>query len=214
VSSASDHDWHRLPVDDVGYIHPSEVLAMEDEQLRRWVANFEHNRYRGWRNHANLWRDTLGLDKTRGKHILDFGCGFGIEALQFAPRNRLTLYDLTDEGLEAAAYVLAVHGFVCDTTRDELPEADIFYANGSLHHTPNMPQILADAPCPEARIMVYSDKAEQAVGGSWRAMDEVGGYCDFYSPERLDDCTPGWNLREWHYITDRDWYLTATLDRV
>jgi SAM-dependent methyltransferase len=201
-------------VDDVGYLHPSEILAMGDSEILDWVAQFERNRYEGWRNHDNLWRVTLGLDTTRGEHIIDYGCGFGIEALQFAPRNRLTLYDLTDEGLEAAAYVLAVHGFACDTTRDELPEADIFYANGSLHHTPNMPQILIDAPCPEARIMVYSDKAEKAVGGSWRAMDEVGGYCDFYSPERLDDCTPGWNVREWHYITDRDWYLTATLDRV
>jgi SAM-dependent methyltransferase len=163
-------------VDDVGYIHPSEVLAMDDEQLRRWVANFERNRYEGWRNHENLWRDTLGLDTTLGKHILDYGCGFGIEALQFAPRNRLTLFDLTDEGLEAAAYVLAVHG-------------------------------------PEALLMVYSDKAREATGGSWRAMDEVGGYCNFYSPQELDDACPGWNVREWHYITDRWWYLTATLDR-
>jgi SAM-dependent methyltransferase len=209
----SDHDWHRLPVDDVGYIHPSEVLAMDDEQLRRWVANFERNRYEGWRNHENLWRDTLGLDTTLGKHILDYGCGFGIEALQFAPRNRLTLFDLTDEGLEAAAYVLAVHGFCCDTTRDELPEADIFYANGSLHHARNMSEIMESAPCPEARLMVYSDKAREAVGGSWRAMDEVGGYCNFYSPQELDDACPGWSVREWRYITDRWWYLTATLDR-
>ena len=209
--------WERLPVDDVGYIHPSEILSLSDSELRDWTARFEHTRYHGWRNHRNLWRSTLGLDTTHGRHIIDYGCGYGIEALQFARAgNRITLFDLTLEGLEAAARVLEVHGYGCTTTTGQLPQdADIFYANGSLHHTPDMPQILADAPCREARLMVYSDRAWADRGGPGfvRNMDEVGDHADHYTPETLQAAAPGWQLREATYITPHGWYLTAILDR-
>lgn len=208
--------WDELPVDDVGYIHPGEILRLTDDELREWVAGFERRRYAGWRNHDNLWRSTLGLDTTSGKHIIDYGCGFGIEALQFARNgNRLTLFDLTDAGLEAAARVLAVHGYECDTTRGALPDADIFYANGVLHHTPDGPRILAEAPALEARLMLYSDRAPVVKAGApfWRQMDEVGGYADSYSPETLAAAAPDWTVRETHYITPDGIYLTAVLTR-
>lgn len=209
--------WERLPVDDVGYLHPDEILKLNDSELRRWTQGFEHRRYGGWRNHDNLWRSTLGLDTTHGKHVIDYGCGFGIDALQFARNgNQITLFDLTPEGLQAARRVLIVHGYDCCTTMDRLPDADIFYANGSLHHTPDMPSILAGAPCPEARLMVYSDRAWQDKGGGegfWRQMDEVGGYADWYTPETLQAAAPDWTLRDATYITPAGWYLTATLTR-
>jgi SAM-dependent methyltransferase len=209
--------WERLPVDEVGYIHPSRVLKLSDRRLRDWVRTFEDRRYGGWRNHKNLWRSTLGLDSTRHKRIIDYGCGFGIEALQFARTDNLvTLFDLTDEGLEAAQRVLAVHGFECDTTRDELPEADIFYANGSLHHTPDMPQILEAAPASEARLLVYSDRAwndKRHCKSFVRAMDDVGDYATWFTPETLEAAAPGWTLKEATYITPKGWYLTARLER-
>lgn len=208
-------EWARLPVDDIGYIHPAEIMSLGDDELRAWVKGFEERRYGGWRNHGNLWRESLGLDTTTGKHIIDYGCGYGIEALQFARHdNHMTLMDLTSEGLEVAERVLAVHGYGCDIAH-ELPEADIFYANGVLHHFPEGMQILGDAPCPEARILVYSDRAWRDVGGPnfWRAMDEVGGYADWYSPEALEAAAEGWTLQEATYVTDRGWYLTATLTR-
>lgn len=210
-------EWERLPVDDIGYLHPDEILALSDGELRDWTSEFERRRYGGWRNHGNLWRSTLGLDTTHGKHVIDYGCGFGIEALQFAKTgNRVTLVDLTDKGLEAARRVLAVHGFDCDIARDELPDADIFYANGVLHHFPEGMDVLNRAPCPEARVMLYSDRAWAKHGGSgfWRAMDEVGGYADWYSPDKLAGATRGhWHLHDWSYITPDGQYLTATLKR-
>ena len=78
-----------------------------------------------------------------------------------------------------------------------------------------MPQILAGAPCPEARLMVYSDRAWADKGGPgfWREMDEVGGYADWYSPESLAAAAPDWTVVEATYITEKKWYLTATLIR-
>lgn len=158
------------------------------------------------------------MDTTHGQHVIDYGCGFGIEALQFAKTgNRVTLFDLTEEGLEVAQRVLSIHGYEAEATMGTLPDADIFYANGSLHHTPELPRILAEAPCPEARVMVYSDRAYASKRdhneGFVRAMDEVGDHADWYTPESLQAATPGWTLRDSTYITPEGWYLTATLDR-
>ena len=100
--------------------------------------------------------------------------------------------DLTIPGLKAARRVLAVHGHTCQLALSELPEADVFYANGVLHHFPEGMQVLRDAPCPEARIMVYSDRAWELHGGPGfvRAMDEVGDHADWYSPEKLASGPP------------------------
>ena len=210
--------WERLPVDDQGYVHPREVLALSRRDLRHWVLRFEQARYRGWRNHRNLWRSTLGLDSTHGKHVIDYGCGYGIEALQFARGgNQVRLFDLTWPGLRAARKVLAVHGHfsTIHLIDGELPEADVFYANGVLHHFPGGMQVLRDAPCPEARVMLYSDRAWARHGGPGfvRAMDEVGDYADWYSPEKLEAEAEGWTLKQATYITDDGRYLTATLVR-
>lgn len=208
--------WDRLPVDDVGYIHPRVVLRKSDSALRKWVAEFERVRYGGWRNHDGLWRSALGLDSTRGKHVIDYGCGFGIEALQFARTgNRVTLFDLTAAGVKAAQRVLGVYGYKAAAASSPLPDCDVFYANGSLHHTPDLPAIMESAPAPEARLMVYSDRAWEDKGGPgfWRNMDEVGGYADWYSPESLEAACPGWKLRDATYLTPDGWYLAAVLDR-
>lgn len=210
----------------MGYAHPRELESYTDDELREWVRAFEERRYGGWRNHDGLWRKTLGLDNTRGKHILDFGCGFGIEALQFAKLgNRVTLIDLTDEGLAAAKRVLAVHGYQADTrkSRAPFPKADIFYSNGVLHHTPRLPQIMARAAkaCPEARLLLYSDRAwTQRINDTpgeanhvrfVRAMDSVGSYADWYTRDKLAAATPDWKITRCTYITPDGSYLTATL---
>jgi SAM-dependent methyltransferase len=210
--------WERLPVDDQGYVDPAEILKLNRRDLRRWVRRFEQVRYGGWRNHDNLWRSTLGLDTTQGKQIIDYGCGYGIEALQFARRgNRMRLFDLTVPGLQAARRVLAAHRYDCRVhlIDGQLPEADIFYANGVLHHFPEGMQVLRRAPCAEARLMLYSDRAHELFGGPGfvRAMDEVGDYADWYSPQKLQREARGWTLQEATYITPDGRYLTARLVR-
>lgn len=211
--------WERLPVDDIGYLHPNEILGLSDSELRDWAAEFEDRRYNGWRNHDNLWRKTLGLDTTHGKHVVDFGCGFGIEALQFAKAgNRVTLMDLTLDGLQVARRVLGAHGYPAETRKASapIPDADVFYSNGVLHHTPHIAKILkrASRSCREARLMVYSDRAYRDKGQTdfVRAMDEVGDHADWYTPDKLAQAADGWKLRHARYITPNGWYLAATLD--
>jgi 2-polyprenyl-3-methyl-5-hydroxy-6-metoxy-1,4-benzoquinol methylase len=76
--------WRRIPVDDVGYLTAEELLARSDTDLRTLIDRMEQTRYSGWRNHEGRWRDILGLDTTSGKTVLDYGCGVGLEALQYA----------------------------------------------------------------------------------------------------------------------------------
>jgi SAM-dependent methyltransferase len=215
-------------VDDIGYLEPTQILSLSDAKLREWVREFEERRYGGWRNQDNRWRESLGLDDTEGKHVIDFGCGFGIEALQFAKTgNRVTLIDLTDSGLKAARRVLNVFGYDAATRkpRAPFPEADIFYSNGVLHHTPKMPRIMERAAraCQEARLLLYSDRAWRNRLGKEpgapddpsfvRSMDEVGDYADTYTPAKLEAACPDWRLVRSEYITPGGSYLTATLHR-
>ena len=70
--------WSNPPFDNIGYFSSKEILKFKKETIVEFVKLFEENRYntKGWRNHNNLWRSSLGLDKTKGKTIIDFGCGF------------------------------------------------------------------------------------------------------------------------------------------
>jgi hypothetical protein len=54
--------WSRPPVDDVGYIPATDLLAKPDGELRAIVEQMRATRYSGWRNHDGLWRDLMGLD--------------------------------------------------------------------------------------------------------------------------------------------------------
>ena len=70
-----------------------------------FVIKFEEQRYNinKWRNYKNKWRDNLGLDTTSNKLILDYGCGFGIESLQFAKnKNSVILADINLNNIIAA----------------------------------------------------------------------------------------------------------------
>lgn len=175
----AQREWSAPPFDNIGYISSAEALEMEDDKLRELVIRCEANRYSTditdgiCRNHANLWRSELGLDSTTGKRIMDFGCGMGIESLQFARAgNRIIPADIVSDNVLLATRVLKLFGFDADTTvnvRGDSPfftldgPIDIFYSNGVLHHTPRIRDILSRArevlaPGGEARLMLYSDK--------------------------------------------------------
>jgi len=164
--------WERLPVDDVGYFTPAIIEHKSDQELREWVEGFERVRYAGWRNRDNRWRALLGLDETVGEFVLDFGCGFGIEALQFARAGcDVSVADINQASVDAAVRVLEVFGYTVPGAYLVSPEPpfmtwpliDIFYANGVLHHTRYFREVLEGVfelnPDCEARLMLYSDRA-------------------------------------------------------
>jgi SAM-dependent methyltransferase len=172
----AQREWSRVP-NDVQYVRSEDWLALPDDQLRHLVTRMERERYSSWRNWEGLWRSSLGLDTTRDRTILDFGCGIGMEALQFARQhNRLIVADINDASIRLAQRVLGLFGHEAGgcIVRGEYPfvephqELDVFYANGVLHHTPAAPAILRRAaellsPSGEVRLMLYSDRAWELV---------------------------------------------------
>ncbi|MFI1485761.1 class I SAM-dependent methyltransferase [Streptomyces sp. NPDC020747] len=171
--------WSRPPVDDVGYIPATELLAKPDDELRAIVEQMRTTRYTGWRNHGGLWRDLMGLDEPGGRDILDFGCGTGVEALELTlAGNRVDLADINLDNLHLAGRILGLHV-------DEIPDRhaltaylalgespyiegrperyDVFHCNGVLHHIPWARQIMERAhqilrPDGIARLMLYSER--------------------------------------------------------
>ena len=171
--------WSRPPVDDVGYIPATDLLAKPDSELRAIVEQMRATRYSGWRNHRGLWRDLMGLDEPGGKDILDFGCGTGVEALELAlAGNRIDLADIATDNLHLAVRVLGLYanqiphetGLTIYRVLGEAPyiEAapesyDVFHCNGVLHHIPWPRQIMERAhqilrPGGVARLMLYSER--------------------------------------------------------
>lgn len=219
-------EWSRVPVDNIAYAEPEQLRTMPDGQFRELVKRFEENRYSlsGWRNHQNKWRDYLGLDRTTDKTILDFGCGFGIESLQFAKTgNNVILADINQSSLDTATRCLNVNGFKSLQTvlvSGEEPffdlegqnlAYDIFYSNGVLHHTPRFREILKRA-CDnltddgEIRLMLYSDV------GWVTATNE-------FLPEVYEDVTRHTSF--WKFVrffdevgTYADWYNREKLEHV
>src|SRR5881296_3694112 len=173
--------WSRLPCDELGYLSTDHLLRRSAEQLRDMIATMKQMRYdqQGWRNWNNQWREFFGMDTTTGKRILDFGCGVGLDALQFAESgNDVMLADINWESVQIATRVLQAHN--CEPADmiqvyDDTPffttigEVDVFYSAGVLHHTPEMRRIL-DRECQvlsadgEMMVLVYSDRRWSAMG--------------------------------------------------
>lgn len=219
-------EWARIPVDNIAYVNPEQLKNVPDDQFRELVKRFEENRYSlsGWRNYKNKWRDYLGLDTTKNKTILDFGCGFGIESLQFVKsENRIILADINRSSLITAERCLGSYGFKSLQTlvvtgdapffdmNGQILSYDIFYSNGVLHHTPRLREILKRA-CEnlandgEIRLMLYSD-----VGWVTATNEQL--------PEVDEDITT--NPSFWKFVrffdevgTYADWYNREKLEHV
>lgn len=168
--------WSQPPVDDVGYISSAEMLNWSDENIVGMVAAMREARYTGWRNHDGLWRDLMGLDAVKGKDVLDFGCGTGIEAAEFARAgNRVGIADISPDNLMLAMRVLeltspidveTVPYFLVGCFTPYFPAArdsfDVIHCSGVLHHIPWDREIMHRfwdivRPGGEVRLMLYSD---------------------------------------------------------
>lgn len=211
--------WANPPVDDVGYLPSQELLTWDDEALLDLISNMAQSRYQGWRNWEMRWRTVLGLDSTRDKVVLDYGCGVGLEALQYAKLgNNVTIADIARSNVLLAERVLTLHGYEADTM--VLPKNpaqiegwdgifDVIHCCGVLHHIPrpepvvkNMARWLVDGG--ELRLMLYSDEA-------WRIATrteppEEGKVEDFVEFEQF------W--QHWDPLGGfADWYDRARLER-
>lgn len=201
-------------MDDVGYLSSETLLLFPERDLRDLIHRFEQNRYDGWRNYENRWREVLGLDSTHDKTVLDYGCGFGIEALQYARAgNDIVLADISRDNVRLAMRVLALEGFSAGSFQitEEMPmnpmfgTFDVIHCAGVLHHIPDpvpvvemMAAQLSDEG--ELRLMLYSDIAWRLATNSeppavvtederfdtyWTCWDPIGGYADWYDEARL-----------------------------
>jgi SAM-dependent methyltransferase len=208
--------WSRPPVDSIGYVPVTDLLAMPDDTLRKTIAEANHARYTSWRNHRGLWVDLLGLASTADKDVLDYGCGVGAEALVYAEAgNRVTVADIVEANVELAARVLSIHGYAAGTALitdrppfTDLPRAsfDVIHCSGVLHHIPwaretveHFAELLR--PGGEVRLMLYSDEgwrlatatdppddvAEHPLFDQFvHYFDAVGVYADWYDRARIE----------------------------
>lgn len=209
-------EWSNPPVDDVGYISSANLLKLREDDLLDLVRRFEESRYLGWRNYENRWREVLGLDSTHDKVVLDYGCGVGIEALQYARAgNDVVIADISRNNVRLAMRVLELEGFQVGAfyITEDIPvnglfgKFDVIHCAGVLHHIPDPVPVVTEMARQmnddgELRLMVYSDEAWRIATDSeppdevlehprfnrfWTHWDAVGGYADWYDRERLED---------------------------
>ena len=205
--------WSNPPVDDVGYIASKELLALPDDQFLGMFTRMEQTRYTGWRNWNRHWRDVLGLDETRGKEVLDYGCGVGLEALQYARNaNRVWVADIAPDNLKVAQRLFTLNK---EALEGELliPEQppflparfnelfDVIHCCGVLHHIPEPRPVVEGMhdwlyEQGELRLMLYSDDAWKIATGTEPPEGDVSGYEEFET-----------FVRHWDGVGDwADWY--------
>lgn len=216
-------EWLRLPIDDIGYLSCEDLMNMPEDEFKKLINQMAENRYnlKGFRNFENKWREYLGLDSTKNKTILDFGCGVGLEALQFQTNNKVMIADINQESLDVAKRLLGdVKAFLIDSEYPffTCPKYDIFYANGVLHHTPKFRDTLKRAtellkPGGEIRLMLYSDIGWQNAGPSPVSyFDGVGDYADWYNYDKLNKEVGDFlDIYFCEYITSNKGYLVARM---
>jgi SAM-dependent methyltransferase len=203
--------WSSPPVDDIGYLPAAELLSWSDQTLLDLIDEMEDNRYKGWRNWNGNWRRVFGLDTTSNAVVLDYGCGVGLEALQYAKhRNSVLLADICDANVFLAAHVLRLHGYEpgAEIVLQKTPpfafladeSVDVVHCNGVLHHIPRPEPVVRQfakwlKPGGEVRLMVYSDQA-------WRIATNTE------PPERVEEHEDFEKyVRHWDAVGNyTDWY--------
>ena len=208
--------WARIPVDEQGYFDAAELLALPDADLLRLAGAAEDARYGGWRNTGGLWREKMGLDVRHGQ-VLDYGCGLGLEALQYARAgNAVTVADQNPAAVALAVRLLALHG--CPAAGAHIvPDGpafirvpdetfDLVVMNGVLHHIEDPAPVVRAAarwlpPGGELRVMVYTGRAWERITGTPPPVDVAG------HPARERFVRWGDEVGDW-----ADWYDQARLE--
>ena len=191
--AAQKKAWSSPPVDDIGYLPAADLLAMDDHDFCTVMRKMEENRYGGWRNLRNRWVDLLRIDNTHDKRVLDYGCGVGVEALQFAPSNKVWVADIVPANLKVAQRLFALSDyelagsfvltekppFIKATEKFDPDSAfDVIHCSGVLHHIVDPVPVVHEmagwlTDRGELRLMLYSDKAWLAATGEYPPPEDV-----------------------------------------
>jgi SAM-dependent methyltransferase len=235
-------DWASPPVDDVGYIPSAEMLTWPDHQLRAMIGEMRKVRYTGGRNYQGWWRDLLGLDTTQHKVILDYGCGVGMEALEYDESNYVMVCDIEPSNVELAMRVAEIFGqegrmYGLPTTLPmEIPDGllNVVHCSGVLHHIRLPRPVVEDFHRAlrfdgELRLMLYSDIGWRIAVGTdppdevttdpgfnqfVRYFDSVGDYADWYNQDRLEARFGDlFTVERCNYMTETQMFLGAVLRR-
>jgi 2-polyprenyl-3-methyl-5-hydroxy-6-metoxy-1,4-benzoquinol methylase len=177
---AQAKSWGAPPFTGIGYFDVAKMLRENsDAEIKHSVSEACRCRYEGFDNENNNWRDGMGLDEPEnaGKVVMDFGCGMGCEALQYAKcGSKVILADINEANVQFSSKALALYGFLNQVHGEVLVtgvhpfyewphdyKLDVFHASGVLHHTPRAKDILlrtAEVLNPDGgqvRMSLYSE---------------------------------------------------------
>jgi len=244
----AQREWQKIPLDDIGYFDSAKLLKLSNSEFISLLNRASENRYNlnGYRNYNNLWRIFSKNNQISDKVVFDFGTGSGIEALEFAKNgNRVIIGDINHYNLKVATRLLDLNNLkpleiVKLTSRYPYVKLknkiDVFYANGVLHHTPKIRQILKRVKKllrdnnAEAILMLYSDLGyrkyinkdlpdiQESIRKSpyfekmYQHFDSVGKYADWFSEEKIHSVVSGdWEVKSFNYCTDDNRFAFVNL---
>jgi len=220
-------EWSRPPIG--GANTDSHVLdTMTNPQVREWVERNWPLQYGQPSSWQGKYRKALQLDETFDMRVLDYGAGFGFDALSYALNNNsVALADISPSNLRAATRVLLAMEFIPSeiiVVRDGWPHFnaqpfDIFHSSGVLHHTPYFREVLQRAsmllsPWGEIRLMLYTDHMWRLATGQEPPPMDVPPWTNSEFPRFVRFCDAVGDYADWysvekvnHFVGD---FLTVT----
>lgn len=217
ITEAHRAAWASIPVDDEGYVPGASLLGLDDVDLTALVERVRAARYGGWRNDGGRWVQAMRLESAAGLRVLDYGCGIGVEALEFAIAGaRVSVADINQSSVDVAVRVLALgdftpeHALLLAAESPHLPPGlplfDVVHMSGVLHHIQDPVPVVREIagalrPGGELRVMVYSDRGWRDITGTETPQDVTG------HPERMRFVRHFDQVGDW-----ADWYDAARLE--
>lgn len=179
----SYNSWSRIPVDDFEYLSAQELFHLHPAQFGELLdlAAIHRWSHLGWRNRDGTLAKFMRMKEMAGRTVLDFGCGLGLDSLQYHLNGaKVVIADLHPWILYMAQRTIlySTNGVPPERTVIIMPrwpflpdiKIDLFWSFGVLHHTPMAGEILRRAcqvlnPGGEARVLLYSDRRWELLMG-------------------------------------------------
>lgn len=196
--------WGKPPIGGMN-VDSADFLRWSDVAARTFSSAAWESHWAQPSNEGNALVIGLRFAQSRDKVVMDYGCGFGMDALMYLGLGAQTvvLADINEDNIRAAERMLHLSGYrdVSSIRLSAEPPffdwkqpIDVFHANGVLHHTPHAQAIAEKAwsilkPQGEMRLMLYTEHAAEAAQKKGldfvRLMDAVGDYADWYDLDKI-----------------------------